>query len=166
MIYPSWYWDLIDHLFYNNFIFKLHNASRLYNMEDTKISTTNKPPKCLSIKRNNHVGIIVTASMVKIDNAFGLCLLIFIIFPWKKVVYQTVVQQVSFFCIGCSFCIILDTNKNVRCCNVPTTKNIIWEGGQSFSDCLSLMSHYYSVWCWHVIGSEYLKIAVTINAVN
>nr|XP_023011718.1 uncharacterized protein LOC111502004 [Leptinotarsa decemlineata] len=67
------------------------NASRLYNMDETGISTTiNKPPKVLSTKGKKQVGIIASAergqltTVIDCCNAAGSFLPPFLIFSRKK----------------------------------------------------------------------------------
>lgn len=67
------------------------DASRLYNMDETGISTTtNKPPKVLSIKGKKQVGIIASAERGQLTTVIGCCnaagsfLPPFLIFARKK----------------------------------------------------------------------------------
>ncbi|KAF2889816.1 hypothetical protein ILUMI_16357, partial [Ignelater luminosus] len=66
-------------------------ASRLYNMDETGISTTsNKPPKVLSVKGKRQVGMIASAKRGQLTIVIGCCnaagsfLLPFLIFARKK----------------------------------------------------------------------------------
>lgn len=67
------------------------DASRFYNMDETGISTTtNKPPKVLSIKGKKQVGIIASAERGQLTTMIGCCNAIdsflppFLIFARKK----------------------------------------------------------------------------------
>ncbi|KAF2888408.1 hypothetical protein ILUMI_17764 [Ignelater luminosus] len=49
-------------------------ASRLYNMDETGISTTsNKPPKVLSVKGKRQVGVIASAERGQLTTVIGCC---------------------------------------------------------------------------------------------